>query len=99
KEVSVNRAEKYLDLIKRLVSATENSLELSVIIELIGGDTLSFRALARRLRVNYKRLDKTLNNLVENGLIEIIFVNVSEHKVYKFYKLRDDVKEVLKRVL
>jgi len=90
---------RYIQFIKKLLSAADDNLEICILEELFHNHTLSFRALARRLRVNYKRLNKALRRLVEADLVKVIEVKVSENRVYRFYALKTDIEDLLEDIL
>lgn len=67
-------------------------------MELWEDKTLSIRALSRRLRCNYLRLEKALNQLEKEGLIVSFAVNISVSKKYKFYSLNEKPLYILNRI-
>lgn len=80
----------------KLLNALRDDLRVGALLTLLGEDMLSFRALSRRLRVNNKKLKSNLRSLLDEGLIEEVQIRVADGRVYRAYKLTDEVRILLK---
>jgi len=90
----------YRDLLHKLLKVLETDLRIQVLIQLLSSDgPLSFRALGRRVRVNYRKLDEVLKQLVNLGIVEVYTVRVSQDKKYRFYSLNEQYARILKELL
>ena len=79
--------------------ALENDLRVRIVIELLHNGPLSFRALGRRLRVNYRRLNEALKYLVVTDIVRVYIVKVSPVKSYKFYSINETYTPILKTIM
>ncbi|NPA95969.1 MAG: hypothetical protein GXO32_00020 [Crenarchaeota archaeon] len=86
-------------LVRMFIDALRDDARIQIVVELVRVGPLSARALSRRLRMNYKRLNKALRDLEVVGLVEAVKVNVSESRAYRFYNIKPNVKIVLEMVL
>uniref|UniRef100_A0A7J3JTM5 ArsR family transcriptional regulator n=2 Tax=Ignisphaera aggregans TaxID=334771 RepID=A0A7J3JTM5_9CREN len=89
----------YRRLLHQLVKSLENDLRMMVVIELLNNGPLSFRALGRRLRVNYRRLNEALRHLASTGIIQVYTVKISPTKSYRFYHVSEAYLPILKTLL
>lgn len=89
----------YRRLLYQLVKSLKNDLRMMVVIELLNNGPLSFRALGRRLRVNYRRLNEALRHLVSTGIVQMYTVRISPTKSYKFYHINEAYLPILKTLL
>jgi len=71
---------------------------ISFYLEQLYNGPLSFRVLGRRLKVNYKKLNKTLK-LIFLKIIEVHTFKVGNSKSYHFYSLSREFEEILKKIL
>lgn len=86
-------------LAKRLIIALEDDIRIAILILLSREGPTSFRAISRKLRVSYKKLERALADLSRVGLIEIIEVRPSEEKCYRFYHISKDLSSEIKELL
>jgi DNA-binding Lrp family transcriptional regulator len=92
--------EKFLKMTKSLISMLDDDIRIKILIELSENGPLSTRALARRLKVNYRKISYALKQLKEYGFVEETVVAVSEWKKYRFYTVDKDLYNfLLKEVL
>jgi DNA-binding transcriptional ArsR family regulator len=92
--------EKFLKMTKSLISMLNEDIRIKILIELSENGPLSTRALARRLKVNYRKISYALRQLKEYGFVEETVVAVSEWKKYRFYTVDKDLYNfLLKEVL
>ncbi|RLG80098.1 MAG: hypothetical protein DRO13_04580 [Thermoprotei archaeon] len=89
----------YQKVLVLLVKAMEDDIRIRIVIELLYNGPLSFRALGRRLRVNYKKLNEALKKLTVLKIVKIHIFNVSSSRSYKFYSLNEEIEELLKKLL
>lgn len=86
-------------IVSKLLRALQGDIKVSIVAILISEDMASFRLLSRRLRVNNKRLKDSLRPLISHGIIEEVQMKVSDGRTYRAYRLKDDVREVLRDLL
>jgi len=92
--------EKFLKMTKSLISMLNDDIRIKILIELSENGPLSTRALARRFKVNYRKISYVLKQLKEYGFVEETVVAVSEWKKYRFYTVNRDLYDfLLKEVL
>jgi DNA-binding transcriptional ArsR family regulator len=92
--------EKFLKMTKSLISMLNEDIRIKILIELSENGPLSTRALARRLKTNYRKISYALKQLKEYGFVEETVVAVSEWKKYRFYTVDKDLYNfLLKEVL
>ncbi len=86
-------------LVIRLFSLLNDDVRVSIIVILMNDGPLSLRSLARRLRINHKKLSRNLKRLIATNFIEEMQVRVSNSRVYKVYFIKPEVKETLERII
>ena len=94
-----SREDPDINMAARMILLLKDDLRIKILMLLLVNDTLSFRSIAKKLKVGYKRLDKYLTTMARSGLLEIMKVKVSEDRVYTVYALDVDVKEYLAKIL
>jgi len=92
--------EKFLKIVKSFIFLLNDDIRIKILIEVSENGPLSTRALARRLKVNYRKISYALKQLKEYGFVEETVVAVSEWKKYRFYTVNKDIYDfLLKEVL
>ena len=86
-------------LVVKLFSLLNDDVRVGIIVILMNDGPLSLRSLARRLRVNHKKLGRNLRKLIATDFIEEMQVKVSDNRVYKVYFIKPEIKEVLKNII
>lgn len=86
-------------IISNLLRALEDDVKLCVIKILLREDMASSKLLTRRLHINYRKLRRNLRPLLEYGIIEEIQIIVSNGRVYRAYRIKDEVKKVLQHLI
>ncbi len=88
------------DIVSKILRVLrEDSIKMNVIMTLISEEMASLRLLTRRLRVNGKKLKNNLKPLLYYGIIEEVQLKVSDGRIYRAYRLKNEVKEVLQKLL
>ncbi|MEM2007052.1 MAG: hypothetical protein QXG17_07290 [Sulfolobales archaeon] len=88
-----------MSIVSKLIRVLQDSVKVEVIMTLVNEDMASFRLLSRRLRVNHKKLKSNLKPLLSCGIIEEVQIKVADGRVYRAYRLRDEAKRVLQKLL
>lgn len=88
-----------VSIVLRLLKALRDSVKIGIIVTLANEEMASFRLLSRRLRVNHKKLKNNLVPLLSYGIIEEIQIRVSDGRIYRAYRLRDEARKVLQELL
>jgi len=82
-------------LLLKVLGVLQDDVRVEILNALREGDMISFRSLARRLRVNHKKLKRGISVLVKAGLVEEVQIRVSDGRVYRAYRLREYVGRIL----
>lgn len=84
--------------LSRVLRAFKDDIRMGVISVLADEDMASFRLLSRRLKINHKKLKKTLKLLLDLEIIEEIQIRVSDGRIYRAYRLNNSIKVVLNTI-
>ncbi|MEB3859584.1 MAG: hypothetical protein LRS43_00070 [Desulfurococcales archaeon] len=98
-EMGVTCSNEDLNMTARIILMLKDDLRIKILMLLLVNDTLSFRSIAKKLRVGYKRLDRYLNSMARNGLVEIMKVKISEERIYTVYSLEVNFREYLAKII
>lgn len=91
--------DEVLHVVSKLLKALQDSVKIGVIATLVDEEMASFRLLSRRLRVNHKKLKNNLRPLLSYGIIEEVQIRVSDGRVYRAYRLKEEAKKILQKLL
>jgi DNA-binding Lrp family transcriptional regulator len=72
---------------------------MKIIKLLLERDFISYRSLAKKLKINYVKLNSILKQLKEEGHIEEISITVSDRRNYRACRLKPDIREILVKIL
>ena len=86
-------------LVLKLFSLLNDDVRVGIIVILMNDGPLSLRSLARRLKVNHKKLSRNLRKLIVTNFIEEMQIKVSDNRVYKVYFIKPEIKEVLEKII
>lgn len=86
------------ELLQKLFRVFDSEPTIIVIKLLLREGPMSFRAIGRKLRINYKKLDKILKNLIDTNIVEVHVISISPTRRYKFYSLNEKYLHLLKDI-
>lgn len=97
--MSIHNSDVTKELLKKLFKVFDSEPAVAVIKLLLRDGPMSFRAIGRKLHINYRKLDKILKNLVDTNILEVRIVSVSPTKRYKFYSLNERYLDILRDIV
>jgi len=84
--------------IYRLLNIMNGDLRVEIIKALINVDFISYRLLAKKLRVNYGKMTYALDQLSREGLVELLNIEVSSKRTYRACRLRPEFRKLLRDI-
>jgi predicted transcriptional regulator len=96
-----NNYQRAMDIFSRFFLLLNHDPRIKIVrllMEHNSNNHISFRTIARRCGINYRRLREYLSELESSGLIESVKLVVN-NKRYSYYRLNNDAKEFLAKLL